>query len=147
MNINEIVTLMQVKQGMKLIGVQFSDGGKTYTYKCATIPDLRIGDVVVVPNKLNADPSIGRVLSLDQPHYVVEAGPLSHVIARVDFSAYEAVLASERQAAERLALAEIDERLRSYNARFGGIVDTLTVLPAPATEQVAADVPWDGGSV
>lgn len=157
MNLNEVITLLQLQGGATLVSVQFDGdrgeyedrvphgrgaGPRTYTYKNLTVPGLAIDDLVVVQSGPTL--AIGRVVGLI-PVTAMGSLPydkLRHVVSRVDRQAFDAVLAGEDRAREALAMAEINERLAAVQRTVpqGALFQAQNVLGlmAPAVPVPAA---------
>lgn len=162
MNLNEVVSLLQIQGGAKLVAVQFQDAsdpsngaippydgrrgppqaptaGRHYTYKCLTVPDVGVNDLVVV--EARGGMAVAKVVGIIPVTTMANANyeSLKHVICKVDMRAFVAVEASENQAREALAMAEINDRLTSVRKFMSG--ENLTALQhslAPAAYQI----PW-----
>lgn len=151
MNISEVVTLMQLQGGAKIVSVRFMDtpdersdlppqsksarfhaqmnGGpssSTYTYKCLTIPDVMINDLVVVETMGHFAVAVVAGIIPVSTMAGVDYDRLRHVVCRLPMTAYQEVLAAEGRAREALAMAEINDRLASVK-RFMAI-DHLNAL-------------------
>lgn len=112
MNRQEIVTLLQLQQGAKLVEVAFGAGERHYTYKCITIKEPRIGDMVVVETakKIQVATIVGLPMSLALGE--IDYGDLRHVICRVDLTPLVSIKHEEQLVMQKLAASEISEALR-----------------------------------
>ena len=162
MNLNEVVSLLQIQGGAKLVAVQFQDASQTdggnppypgnrreapapptagrhYTYKCLTVPDIGVNDLVVV--EARGGMAVAKVVGIIPVTTMADANyeSLKHVICKVDMRAFVAVEASENQAREALAMAEINDRLTSVRKFMSG--ENLTDLQH-SLAPVAYQIPW-----
>lgn len=120
MNLQEMVTLMQIKGGVKLVQVSFLEDrrgenhpGNSYTYKAAAVHNIQPGDIVAVEARDTY--ALARVVAIMPTAMMgdLDYGRVRHVIAKIDLAAFFAVKAAEAKVREDMAMAEIDERLRS----------------------------------
>lgn len=140
MNFQEIVTLLQLQGGARLLAVKFVNEkdmaqARVYNYKCL-LPEVALGDLVVV--ETYAHFSVAKVVA-ELPAAAmagVEYDQLRHVVARLDLTAYDKVMAAERQVKDRMAMAEINERLESVRRNYGALDDFRALLASHTTEQV-----------
>lgn len=161
MNINEVVTLLQLQGGAKVVSVRFMDspeeridmappakgsryphpngGGRTYTYKCLTIPDVMINDLVVVETMGHFAVAVVAGIIPVSTMAGVDYDRLRHVVCRLPMTAYQEVLAAEGHAREALAMAEINDRLTSVK-RFMAI-DHLNALQLSLAPTMAPPAP------
>lgn len=159
MNINEVVTLLQLQGGAKIVSVRFVDTAderldmsppsksarhplmngmpgsgstRTYTYKCLTIPDVMINDLVVVETLGHFAVAVVAGIIPVSTMAGVDYDRLRHVVCRLPMAAYQEVLAAEGRARESLAMAEINDRLASVK-RFMAIdhMNALQLSLAP----------------
>lgn len=125
-NTREAVALIQLHQGARLYGVKFMAEGfvkpdqKTYTYKDTQGLALAFNDLVIV--EARDAYAIAQVVQLDvSPSAAhVELGKVRHIVQKIDLEQHHARLSRENNAVEKLAMAEVNERLEKYRAQLGG---------------------------
>lgn len=154
MNISEVVTLLQLQGGAKVVSVRFMDSpeerphpnnvrgapsSRTYTYKCLTIPDVMINDLVVVETLGHFAVAVVAGIIPVSTMAGVDYDRLRHVVCRLPMTAYQEVLAAEGRARESLAMAEINDRLASVK-RFMAI-DHLNALQLSLAPTIAPPAP------
>lgn len=153
-NAREAIALIQLHNGAKLYGVKFMAEGfvkpdqKTYTYKDTQGLTLGFGDLVVVEARDSF--AIAQVVQLDvspsETH--VELAKVRHIVQKIDQVAHNARLKIENEAAQKLAIAEIGDRLDKYRQQLGGhrfseVVTLLGSPPAEEAEVIENDAPFE----
>lgn len=93
---------------------------RVYTYKCVAFLNPAVDDLVVVDS--GHEPRLGRITAVLPPETSlrIPLASLRHVIARVDTNGYADVQRAEASVRERLALAEINERLQAVQKLIPG---------------------------
>lgn len=123
MDLNEIVTVMQISAGAKLYGVRFlpDSGGnsKIYTYKETTGMAIGFNDLVVV--EVRDTYSLARVVEVGRSviDSDINLGQLRHIVSVVPLQDHEQLLRREREAKSKLALSEVNAKLESYRKLCG----------------------------
>jgi hypothetical protein len=150
MNLREIVTLLQLQGGARLLAVRFVDEkdpsrAKVYNYKCL-IDGVNLNDLVVVETYNHMSVAVVVAELPAQAMTGIEYDQLRHVVAKVDLGTYNRILSAERIVKDRMAMAEINERLASVRQSFGddGLASfraTLLGAPAPAQEAPTEELP------
>lgn len=124
-NSREAIALMQLHNGARLYGVKFMAEGfvkpdqKTYTYKDVSGLELSVMDLVVVEARESF--AIAQIVQLNvsPSSSTVELGKVRHIVSKIDQVAHGAKLAKEHEAIERLAMAEVGERLEKFRQQLG----------------------------
>lgn len=124
-NSREAIALMQLHNGARLYGVKFMAEGfvkpdqKTYTYKDVSGLELAVMDLVVVEARESF--AIAQIVQLNvsPSSSTVELGKVRHIVSKIDQVAHGAKLAKEHEAIERLAMAEVGERLEKFRQQLG----------------------------
>lgn len=160
MDRNEAVTLMQMQGGMRLVRVAFLNANEQdntptaarrrgdmpdmpafHTYKCLTVADPRINDIVIVEARDTiALAKIVEVIASD-PYHAIAYGTLKHVVGRVETGHLDYIKAEEGRVKDKLAIAEITQRLAQVQEYYGQPLATLSTAallgrPAPAATPV-----------
>lgn len=144
MNFKEIVTLLQLQGGARLLAVRFIDEkdparAKVYNYKCL-IDGVDLNDLVVVETYNHMSVAVVVAELPVQAMTGIEYDQLRHVVAKVDLSTYNRVLAAEQVVKDRMAMAEINERLAAVRDSFGedGLASfRSSLLGSPAPTQTS----------
>lgn len=126
----ELITMLQVKAGMKFVRVIFEGGSarneqpQEYTYKALLAENLAIGDYVVV--EARGTFSVAKVVNPDVGFMQLGIGfeKLRHVICKLDLTGLHALHQQENAILEQFAMAEINRRIEASAASMG-----LTQLP------------------
>lgn len=148
MNTNELITIMQLEAGAKLYGVQFLENGtkqpngKTYTYKDTKGLHLTFNDYAVVEARQGY--AVVKIVEIGRSvtDLGCSLGQLRHIISRVPTEQHEQLLQQEHNARQKLAMAEVTQRLDTYRKQFGGALDQAQQalgLAAPDTTVAAKD--------
>lgn len=124
-NSREAIALMQLHNGARLYGVKFMAEGfvkpeqKTYTYKDTSGLDLAVMDLVVVEARDSV--AIAQIVQLNvsPSASTMELGKVRHIVSKIDQVSHGAKLAKENEAVERLAMAEVGERLEKFRQQLG----------------------------
>lgn len=147
MNTREAIALMQLHNGAKLYGVKFMAEGfvkpdqKTYTYKDVQGLGLAFNDLVVVEARDSV--AIAQIVQLDVSPSAssVDIGKVRHIVQKIDMMAHNALLSRENAAVEKLAMAEVGERLDKYRQQLGGarFAEVSRMLGGDVQEEVNMD--------
>ena len=142
-NTREAIALMQLHNGARLYGVKFMAEGfvkpeqKTYTYKDTSGLDLAMLDLVVVEARDSF--AIAQIVQLNvsPSAAAVELGKVRHIVSKIDQVAHGAKLGKENEAVERLAMAEVGERLEKFRQQLGhtNFEAVRTMLGGPVVNQ------------
>lgn len=114
-NRNETISLMQLKGGASLVGVQYLSNGRptgnTYVFKNVLVKEkLVFGDFVVVEGA--EGPALAAVAVPEQRLTVdVPLARLRHVISKVDMSKMNDLRMAEQDMVETLAVYELNAKL------------------------------------
>lgn len=141
MNLQEIISLLQIEQGMPIVSVRFLDDKRpldaensSYTYKCAAVPNPQVGETVAVETYKGPKlASIVAVLSAAEvPPHMIEK--LQHVMGRLDLTDFHKVQENEATVRRKLAMAEINERLASVRRFVPSEVNLIAHKEEPLHE-------------
>jgi len=140
---NEMVTVIQIQQGAKIIAAKPLDGpaSKVYHFKNVVGESLKTGDLIVVQVRDSYTTMRVTNPNVRANQCGCALADLKHVVQRVDVEALEAVLESENNAAHALALSEVTERYQTMRTQIGeqGFDKVVNMLSAPTTEEVIDD--------
>lgn len=144
MNRSELMTLLQLQKGAKIVAVRFTQTGRDgsrypsrqYHFKSAF--PLKPGDLVVVEH-----PEGFRVGSVDEvgidysklEESGTSLGDLRHVVGVVDLAAHASVKMEERRLLEIVMQAELQERMKGITSN--PLFQALMAAPTPALDAVA----------
>lgn len=152
MNLNEVISLLQLEQGMPLVTVRFCDDTRakdnpsaSYTYKAAVDHYLSPGDLVLVEvakdgsSLLKVAEVVARLGA--EALQGCDISRLKHVVAKVDLGPYNAVLRAENEVRRQLAMAEVHERLAAVR-KFVPADNLISLAPqVPRTAPQAPSTP------
>lgn len=140
MNTAEMIAVMQIQQGAKVVACVYTNhNGPTtsqdYHFKNVAALPLAKDDLVVVQTgrgyslAMVVDPDV-RVNTVQIP-----LGDLKHVVSKVNLAALHKVLEGENNAMHALALSEVTERVNKYKEQLGdGTFNSMRELLAPPAE-------------
>lgn len=123
MDTNEMVTILQLEAGAKIVQATYLDDAmgdaNAYSFKNVLGLELRKGDMIVAETRGSFS-----LLEVKDPDVMVtEVGcPLSslkHVVAKVRNDAYENIKKQEAEAHRKLALSEVTSKLTTYREQVG----------------------------
>ena len=120
MNTQEIITVMQLEAVAKLVKVRFENNTSEYTYKSTLGGHLQKDDLVVVQTGSNGF-SLARVSDPNVSPSALSCrfDQLKHIVAVVDLKSFERTQQREVEAANKLAMAEVSNRLAKYRETLG----------------------------
>lgn len=149
MDTKELVNLMQLQNGATLFTATFEDNSKQYAFKDVLGLDLKVGDRVVVESRDTMALVTVTAINVRLSAVQCSLSLLKHAITKVDTSALDALKEREADAEDRLAAAEVYERLEKYQKQLGPRLDDAARLlsgqPAPQPTPAPSEVkPWEG---
>ena len=107
---------------------------QVYHFKNALGIQLKVGDTVVVHSRDTF--ALVKITAVNVFHTAVGCSleALKNVVAKVDFTAYDAVVESEQKAEHELGMSELHERLSTYRSQVSdeSFSNITTLLAAPA---------------
>lgn len=140
MDTKELVNLMQMQNGAMLFKASFEDGDKQYAFKDVLGLDLKVGDRVVVEARDTMALVKVKQVNVRLAAIGCNIGALKHAVTKVDTTALDALKAREADAEDRLAAAEVYERLEKYQKQLGPRLDDAARLlagsPVPSQDVV-----------
>lgn len=139
MNTKELVRLMQLKNGASIFSAVYVDGstGKQYHFVDTLGLQLEEGDIVVVETRDTF--SLVRVMATNLPLHSSTCGieNMKRAVDKVDFAGYDDAKKREGEAEEKLAMAEVYERLEKYGKQMGPGFQQAQALLGTGTRSVA----------
>lgn len=146
-NNNALITMLQINSGMRLVKVAFlSDAAvpqnnhRYYTYKCMTVSNPAINDLVVV--EARGGYGLATIVDADvNPLDLPQDLTLSHVVCRVDRDPLTSIKQQENTILRSFAEAELKRRMEEIFKDAGfTTLPTFDLSPKTPSETVTPSV-------